>query len=69
MPVGVVKWYNPVKGYGFIAPEDGGADIFVHASQVERSGLSGLDPDQKVRFNLVEGPDGRQMAGELEGVG
>jgi len=65
MPSGSVKWFNTTKGYGFIAPDDGGADIFVHISAVEQSGLTGLADDQKVSFDLVEGRDGRQMAGSI----
>ena len=65
MPSGTVKWFNTTKGYGFIAPDDGGADIFVHISAVEQSGLTGLADDQKVTFELVEGRDGRKMAGNL----
>ncbi|RFP89859.1 cold-shock protein [Rhodobacteraceae bacterium 63075] len=66
MPNGTVKWFNTTKGYGFIAPEDGGNDVFVHISAVERSGLTGLADDQKVSFELEEGRDGRQMAGDLK---
>lgn len=65
MPTGTVKWFNTTKGYGFIAPDDGGADIFVHISAVEQSGLTGLADDQKISFDLVEGRDGRKMAGNL----
>jgi len=65
MPSGTVKWFNTTKGYGFIAPDDGGADIFVHISAIEKSGLSGLADDQKVTFDLIEGRDGRQMAGNI----
>lgn len=65
MPNGTVKWFNTTKGYGFIAPEDGGADIFVHISAVEQSGMTGLADDQKITFDLIEGRDGRQMAGNL----
>lgn len=68
MPNGTVKWFNATKGYGFIAPEDGGSDIFVHISAVEQSGLTGLADDQKVTFDLVEGRDGRQMAGNIAKV-
>jgi len=68
MPNGTVKWFNATKGYGFIAPEDGGSDIFVHISSVEQSGLTGLADDQKVTFDLVEGRDGRQMAGNIAKV-
>lgn len=66
MPIGTVKWFNTTKGYGFIAPEDGGKDIFVHISAVERSGLTGLADDQKVSFELREGRDGRTMASDLK---
>ncbi|WP_187430469.1 Cold shock protein CspA [Roseobacter fucihabitans] len=66
MPNGTVKWFNTTKGYGFIAPEDGGSDIFVHISAVERSGLTGLADDQRVSFELSEGRDGRQMADALK---
>ncbi|NNU16198.1 cold-shock protein [Parvularcula sp. ZS-1/3] len=52
MATGKVKWFNDQKGYGFIQPEDGGADIFVHISAVERSGLQGLQEDQKVSYEL-----------------
>ena len=65
MPSGTVKWFNTTKGYGFIAPDNGGADIFVHISAVEQSGLTGLADEQKVSFDLIEGRDGRQMAGNL----
>ncbi len=66
MATGTVKWFNTTKGYGFIAPDDGGKDIFVHVSQLESSGLSGLVEDQKVTFEMIEGPDGRTMAGDLK---
>lgn len=66
MPTGTVKWFNTTKGYGFIAPEDGGKDIFVHISAVERAGLTGLADNQKVSFEMIEGRDGRQSAGELK---
>ena len=65
MPTGTVKWFNATKGYGFIAPDDGGKDVFVHISAVERSGLQGLQDDQKVQFELTEGRDGRQLATDL----
>ena len=68
MPTGTVKWFNAAKGYGFIAPDDGGKDVFVHASAVEQSGLTGLADDEKVEFDLIEGRDGRQMAGRLRKV-
>ena len=66
MAKGTVKWFNPTKGYGFIAPDEGGSDAFVHISAVERSGLTGLADNQKVEYELSEGRDGRQMAGDLK---
>ena len=57
-----VKWFNTTKGYGFIAPEDGGKDVFVHISAVERSGLTGLADNQKVTYDLAAGRDGRESA-------
>ncbi|WP_409418342.1 cold-shock protein [Phenylobacterium sp.] len=51
---GVVKWFNPAKGFGFIQPNDGGTDIFVHISAVERAGLRGLDDGQQVSFDLEQ---------------
>ncbi len=68
MPKGTVKWFNTTKGYGFIAPDDGGKDVFVHISAVEQAGMTGLADDQKVEFDLIEGRDGRQMAGNLKAV-
>jgi CspA family cold shock protein len=62
MANGTVKWFNTTKGYGFIAPETGGKDIFVHISAVERSGLTGLADNQKVTFDLEAGRDGRESA-------
>ena len=64
--VGTVKWFNGTKGYGFIAPDDGGKDVFVHISALEQSGLTGLADNQKISFELQEGRDGRQMASELK---
>lgn len=66
MPTGTVKWFNTTKGYGFIEPEQGGKDVFVHISAVERSGLTGLADNQKVSFDLEDGRDGRQMAGNIQ---
>ena len=53
MPTGTVKWFNGQKGFGFIQPDDGGKDVFVHISAVERAGLSGLAEGQKVSFDVV----------------
>jgi cold shock protein len=53
MPTGTVKWFNPTKGYGFILPEGGGKDVFVHVSAVERAGLSGLNEGQAIDSELV----------------
>ena len=62
MPTGTVKWFNTTKGYGFIAPDGGSKGIFVHISAVERSGLTGLQDDQKVTFDIEDGRDGRESA-------
>ena len=65
MPVGTIKWFDAVKGFGFIAPEDGGQDVFVHISEVQRAGLNGLVEGQRVKFELIPGRDGRSAAGHL----
>ncbi len=65
MAVGTVKWFNPVKGYGFITPVDGGKDVFVHVSAVERAGLGNLREGQKVEYELVPGRDGKISAENL----
>lgn len=65
MAKGTVKWFNPTKGYGFIEPDDGSKDAFVHISAVEASGLSGLNEGQKVSFELVSGRDGKMAAENL----
>ena len=66
MPSGTVKWFNTTKGYGFIAPDDGGKDVFVHISAVERAGLTGLADDQKIEYELRAGRDGRESASDLK---
>ena len=53
MATGTVKWFNSEKGYGFIAPDDGGKDVFVHVSAVERAGMRSLDEGQKIQFETV----------------
>ncbi len=65
MAQGTVKWFNATKGFGFIQPEEGGKDVFVHISAVERSGLSGLADNQKVTYELATGRDGRESAENL----
>ncbi|MFV2053567.1 cold-shock protein [Aliiroseovarius sp. YM-037] len=66
MATGTVKWFNTTKGYGFIAPDAGGKDVFVHISGVERSGLTGLADNQKVEYELQEGRDGRESAVDIK---
>jgi len=65
MPTGIVKWFNPTKGYGFLQPEDGSKDTFVHISAVERAGLTSLREGQKVEYELVPGRDGKSSAENL----
>ncbi len=66
MAKGTVKWFNATKGYGFIQPEGGSKDVFVHISAVERSGLTGLQDGQKVTFDLETSRDGRESASNLQ---
>ena len=66
MPTGTVKWFNTTKGYGFIAPDGGNKDVFVHISAVERAGLKSLNDNQKVSYELEAGRDGKQSAGDLQ---
>ncbi len=65
MATGTVKWFNRAKGYGFIEPEDGSKDAFVHISAVQDAGMETLDEGQKIQFELVEGANGRQSAENL----
>ena len=65
MPTGTVKWFNTTKGYGFIAPDGGNKDVFVHISAVERAGLTGLNDNQKVSYELEAGRDGKESAVDL----
>jgi cold shock protein len=67
MPTGTVKWFNGTKGYGFIQPDAGGPDVFVHISAVERSGLKGLNEGQKITYEII--PDrrtGKSSADQLQ---
>jgi CspA family cold shock protein len=65
MPTGTVKWFNTTKGFGFIEPEGGGKDVFVHISAVERSGLQSLQDGQKLTFDIEPRRDGREVAANL----
>ncbi|HEY7268945.1 MAG TPA: cold-shock protein [Dehalococcoidia bacterium] len=66
MATGTVKWFNPSKGYGFIMPEDGSKDVFVHISAVERSGLGSLREGQKLSYDLERGQQGKVSAVNLK---
>jgi CspA family cold shock protein len=68
MPVGTVKWFNAQKGYGFIQPEDGAKDVFVHISAVERSGIGNLREGQKLNYDLESGQQGKVSAVNLKAV-
>ncbi len=65
MANGTVKWFNQTKGFGFIAPETGGKDVFVHISALERAGIQSLDDGQAVTYDLESGRDGRESASNL----
>ncbi len=67
MPTGIVKWFNPSKGFGFIQPDEGGKDVFVHISAVESAGLHSLNEGQKVDYELVPSRDG-MLAAEAENL-
>lgn len=69
MATGTVKWFNPTKGYGFIAPDNGTKDAFVHISAVERAGLTTLNEGQKVEYELVPGRNGKSAAENLVVIG
>ena len=67
MATGTVKWFNGTKGFGFIQPDEGGPDVFVHISAVERAGFSGLGEGQKVTYELERDPrSGKTSAGQLQ---
>ncbi len=68
MATGSVKWFNQTKGYGFIEPQDGNEDVFVHISAVERAGLQGLNDGQKVEYELETGRNGKTSATDLSVV-
>jgi CspA family cold shock protein len=65
---GTVKFFNPTKGFGFIAPQDGSKDVFVHISAVERAGLSTLSENQKVSFDVERGANGKISATNLKAL-
>ncbi len=66
MTIGTVKWFNAVKGFGFITPDEGGKDAFVHISAIERAGIPGLDEGQRVEYELQPGRDGKSSAENLK---
>ncbi len=66
MPTGTVKWFNPARGCGFIGPDDGNVDVFVHISAVEEAGLSILREGERVEYEVVSKPDGKTAAGNLK---
>ena len=66
MSTGTVKWFNSTKGYGFIQPSEGGADVFVHISAVERAGLGSLNEGQRISFEAVRGERGKIAAENLK---
>ena len=68
MATGTVKWFNPTKGYGFIEPEGGDKDVFVHISAVQAAGMTTLEPDQKIEYELEDGKDGKVSAGNLKAI-
>lgn len=68
MSTGTVKWFNPTKGYGFITPDDGGQDVFLHISAVERAGLSSVAEGQKLSYELQRGRTGKTEAVNVKAV-
>lgn len=65
MSTGTVKWFNATKGFGFIEPDEGGKDVFLHVSAVERAGVQSPNEGQKVQFDMETGRDGRTSAGNI----
>lgn len=68
MPIGTVKWFNPTKGYGFIQPEEGGPDVFVHISAVQQAGLQQLNDGQRISFDVESDRRGKTSATNLRAV-
>ena len=68
MATGTVKWFNATKGYGFIQPDNGGSDVFVHISAVQAAGLQDLDDNQKVSYELETGRNGKEKVSELQAL-
>ena len=66
MPTGKVKWFNNAKGFGFIQPDEGGNDVFVHITALQTAGIATLNEDDAVSYDLEEGRDGRSAAGNLK---
>lgn len=69
MPTGTVKWFNSLKGYGFITPQGGSKDVFVHISAVQRAGLHDLKEGQRMQYDIVPGKDGKSSAENLKIIG
>ncbi|MCB8877588.1 cold-shock protein [Acidisoma silvae] len=67
MAIGTVKWFNATKGFGFIQPQDGGKDVFVHISAVQQAGMRGLDENQKISYDIVK-DRGKESAGNLKAI-
>jgi len=66
MPTGTVKWFNAAKGYGFIEPSQGGKDVFLHISALQRAGISSIRDGQKIEYELTTGRDGRTSAENIK---
>lgn len=66
MSLGTVKWFNPSKGYGFVEPTDGGKDVFIHISALEKAGIASLSEGQKIQFDIVAGQNGKSSAGNVK---